>query len=259
MIRASRWAIALLTALAVAGGASAKPVGSPPIVVDRSGGGSIRTQTFQGDAHGRAGEMSIAARHRLFAGRTEALPAADMLLECTIAEEGVVRIPACNLLGEADEAAEIRLTAMRRHGVIDDMPVYPRQAGRAPLVRKVRLTLHVDAIAPPPRIDLSRGPLVDSTLLPELAAAIAAGKAGLDYPEAAMLDEVQGRMTLECQVQADLSLICKMAAFDPYGSAYYFREMAKGAFSRIRVRPKLENGESAIGVRTRILFRMMIS
>ena len=152
--------------------------------------------------------------------------------------------------------------AAKLSGVLNDFPAFRPVAvkdGREPpYYRHVRFKIRTAAIASPD-IDFEQGPLVRSDQLPELVSDLFAEARRRDYPARAMREEREGTGIVECQVQADLSIACHMLSFEPATkSADFFAEPKRylaGKFAK----PKLQNGEDARGVRTRVTIKWTIS
>ena len=259
----------------------------PPVITQNDmNGRPFQTQDFDGGkvaAHFPA--MSIAKRYYLAGGRNEPVPASDAAVECEIGDDGVVQPWACVPLdptGDGSVALRIRaaqLEGVSRFSVIDRTVNHsvPMVDGRVmPFVRPVagswgptqtlkfyrlvHMTAHIDQFDPPPQVDLGAGPLVNLLQIPAIMDAIQSGKAHIgsdDYPLRALWESKAGRLTLECQVQADLSVICHQAAFDPPENAPYFADFARQAFLSVKVGATLLNGTSAVGVRFPLRVRMV--
>ncbi len=69
------------------------------------------------------------------------------------------------------------------------------------------------------------------------------------YPMRALREEAQGQQTFQCQIQADLSVICRTADFQPTENAQFFYGTERRLFARTKVLPELADGQPAIGVR----------
>ena len=70
------------------------------------------------------------------------------------------------------------------------------------------------------------------------------------YPQRAMRNGVGGRVQLDCQVQATLSVTCSIASETPVGEG--FGRAALAAAGAYRAQPQLSNGASAVGSSARI-------
>ncbi len=261
---------------------------TPPIAahLDRVGH-PYATQTFELGAQVLPPQSpTIAWRYRITSIAGGSVPAYTAPLECEIADNGTIRPASCGpaqpmglqggiaalLLRQSDWFAHAPKfpvidrvkagTALQISG--QSVPYYADRAGggfpppaKPPFYRLVHLTISVPAITAP-TVNLAAGPLVDRAKLPAVIAALRDGRAGIDtndYPSGALRANISGRETAECQVQADLSLICHLAAFDPPEGAQYFADSAGDFFAGIHVDPQLAGGGSSVGAR----FRMAIS
>ena len=86
------------------------------------------------------------------------------------------------------------------------------------------------------------------------SAAFSAGKTGLSgnsYPARALRAEITGHQTIECQVQADGSVICRSVAFDPPENAPFCAGVAEGLFRNVTVTGTRADGGPVAGVRFR--------
>lgn len=72
------------------------------------------------------------------------------------------------------------------------------------------------------------------------------------YPARALRSQVGGRVQLDCVVQATLTVACAVASETPSGMG--FGSAALSASSSYRAEPRLSNGSSSVGARTRISF-----
>ena len=168
----------------------------------------------------------------------------------------------CDLYESDGPDGNLAFRAAKLSGVLNDFPAFRPLAvkdGREPpYYRHVRFKIRTAAIASPD-IDFEQGPLVRSDQLPELVSDLFAEARRRDYPARAMREEREGTGIVECQVQADLSIACHMLSFEPATkSADFFAEPKRylaGKFAK----PKLQNGEDARGVRTRVTITWTIS
>lgn len=72
------------------------------------------------------------------------------------------------------------------------------------------------------------------------------------YPARALRSQVGGRVQLDCVVQATLTVACSVASETPAGIG--FGAAALNAAGSYRAQPRLSNGASSVGARTRISF-----
>jgi protein TonB len=70
------------------------------------------------------------------------------------------------------------------------------------------------------------------------------------YPQRALRQGLGGRVQLDCRVNADLSLSCRIASETPAGEG--FGRAALAAADAYRARSTLSDGTSAVGTSTRL-------
>jgi hypothetical protein len=247
--RNARFFTAFLLVGALIGRAGAEP----PIVEETNAlGTKYHSQTFDGGSvSSRYPQQSIAERYYAAGDLKESVAAFDAPISCAIREDGIVLMPTCAERAELPQSQHLVLAALLKFGELQNLPHYSA-TDKLLLLRRVNLVVHVEQFDALPQLDLTSGQLAPLQQVAALGEAIRSGRAGLDYPPAALRSEVQGVLTLECQVQADLSVICHEELFNPPGLGHYFIGMAKRAFLKVRVGPKLASGEDARGVRIRL-------
>lgn len=189
---------------------------------------------------------SIAFLYRAFDGRTEDLRAQTVPVVCTINFGGMVLLNSCR--GEGDLSDEQRI-ALNIATIVSRGAQFPQYRalpeGFADLNRTVMLTLAIPAISAP-QVDLTTGPLVDPSNVDADFAAITLSN---NYPARALRKEIEGNMLIECQIQLDLSVICRLMAFDPPEHAGVFAPTVDTIARRLRAKPLLKDGSDARGVR----------
>lgn len=283
LILAALAAMAALGAPAVAQ-ETAGPASSPPI---ENGAGTsglpFASQTFAAppiEVDPLAG-LSVAERHRIAIRSNGTIPAGEAVLTCEVADDGHVERESCEAGSWFDE---LQLLAMRlaraapeaqfpRFPAIDRaaLGLAPRggfalwsrlldhglaapRGGTPPFFRLVHLPVVVRQ-AEAPLVDLGTGPVVEKALV--VFESEGNGQR-IDYPARAIREDVQGVQTVECQVQADRSVICHEIAFEPPGSAGYFSQAPLQVFRHAVVADRLGDGNDAIGARFRFLLRWVL-
>lgn len=233
--------------------------GEPKITSQRSSSSSTRYyfQRFADAGTYTVDEAdgTISFLYHAFDGRSEDLPAQTVPVVCTINHRGMVLLNSCH--GEDELSAEQR-TALNIATVSGRDVAFPKYRalpdGFASFNRTVTLTLSIPAIAAP-KVDLTTGPLVEpGTVDIDLNRLYRANS----YPSRALRQEVEGDMLIECQIQVDLSVICRMTGFDPPQHAGLFAPTVNTMTRRMRPGALLKDGTDARGVRfpLRILWRI---
>jgi hypothetical protein len=193
-------------------------------------------------------KASIADIYHAFDGRTEDLPAQSVPVICVVSPSGKVILRDCYGPDGIREEQQIALNLAHDWGEGVDFPRFEDlSALDTPPFRSLNLTLEIPAISAP-QVDLATGPLVEKELLDftlEERNMMAA------YPSRAIREEIEGVLQLECQVQADLSVICTNLFFDPGEYAAMFDRAGTRLFRGTRVKPQLKDGRDARGVRWR--------
>lgn len=198
---------------------------------------------------------SIADIHHAFDGRTDDLPAQSVPVFCVVSPSGQLILRDCYGRDGISDEQQIALNLAREWGEGVDFPRFEDlSALAAPPFRSLNLTLEIPAISAP-QVDLATGPLVDPALVDftlDQKSIMAA------YPSRAIREEIEGILQLECQVQADLSVICTNLFFKPAEYAALFDRSGTRLFRGIRTGPRLKDGQDARGVRwrPRVVFRL---
>jgi hypothetical protein len=131
---------------------------------------------------------------------------------------------------------------------VPDFPAIT-QPSKGRIDRYVTLTVRVPALELP-TINLASGTLVERKELPLLDDP---SLLKLIYPPRALRQAVQGRSLVECQVQEDLSVICRQIGFEPVEHGPLFAPNATRVFGdRAFAELKLADGSDARGVRFRM-------
>lgn len=258
----------------------------PPVVQQKDLlGHAFKTQTYIVTAPVAIAALSISQRQFLQNDPDKPPPAPiDIVVDCEIDDRGTVHTNRCNAVAPVKETSDGQITTWRAvrtagfaverapHFKPYDRPAQLRNrrpymymiSGAAPgepipFYRLARITAHLDPLTPQPKVDFATGLVVAYTQLPDLITAIRQDVANLgpfDFPPEAMRNMIAGRLLLECQVQSDLSVICRQSGFDPPENGRFFKSYADAAFRSVRVGRNLANGESAVGVRTVIPVRL---
>jgi hypothetical protein len=219
--------------------------------VDESLGGkqTVRVEDYTGAPITAAFEaLTIAQIYRAVDGRSGSIAAAELTYRCFIDAAGRVEAYACKADDPATPADPVIDGLVRASGALQTIQTFPpvTQSAKVRTDRYVTFTVRVPAIDFP-TIDLSSGPLVESNQIPLLADR---SLMKLDYPARALRQELEGRSTIECQVQQDLSLICRQIAFEPAEDGAVFAKSAERAFGGKALQDlKLADGSDARGVR----------
>jgi hypothetical protein len=78
------------------------------------------------------------------------------------------------------------------------------------------------------------------------------------YPARALRREIEGKLTMDCQVQVDFSIICNAVQFDPQEHFNLFEKVADTVSIYSKVSEKLSDGSSSSGARTRMILNFKI-
>lgn len=261
------WVFALFLLFSTSAHAKPKqPAGQPPIVkVKPQGVKPYWLQVFDVDAKDvDLKELSIAARHYSWQGRTPDAAPMTVTVDCDMDTESGLHpclnrsIPASN--GTQTKVAVYQLS--RRVMAFPSVPALredqkkwlpdPLKPGAPDLRRVARFSYRIE---PPPEraIDPALGPLVESPNLPEIRGM----NRPISYPPAREAQGLTATVTLECQVQADLSVICGNAVVDPPEHARWFSDPLGRTPLYWKSAPKLPDGRDARGVRFHKKVRFM--
>lgn len=202
-------------------------------------------------------EFSIADLYRASAGQSGAFAATTVTYRCPIGLTGKVMLPLCAPAkrGTAlDPVAKgLILAAARRIDLPTYAPVRLAESGQTE--RFVTLDFQIPG-ADLPAVDLAAGPLVERTSIAELSGPLPFTP---EYPSRAMREEAEGRSTLECQVQPDLSVICRQISFEPPEAAALFADASERVLGAMRVSPQLTDGREARGVRFQLVLNYRLN
>lgn len=190
-------------------------------------------------------DAPIANHYYAFAGRTESLPATSIPVTCRIGHSGHIPVSSCTAKDGLTDDQNLTMRLVRAWSEGIDFPRYnARLTEEQPLSRRVDMVLEVPEI-PAPKVDLSSGPLVETSLIDMPLNTYA----GSHYPSRALRKELEGLMTVECQIQIDLSVICRQLSFEPAENASAFRNAERRIFRRATPKAQLKDGTDARGVR----------
>lgn len=165
-------------------------------------------------------------------------------LSCPILSNGEVGY-SCHLTGTALNKPSPPEISELAKPVVEQMPVFPRIMPHLAQVRRVEFTLRYDP-NDAPKLDLNSGPLVDkgwwgSFLSPRAA----------DYPKKALNRNETATIIAECQVQTDLSVICRTFSVEGTSKPELFAGFVERLLPEAKAPATQTNGESSIGVRVR--------
>ncbi len=245
-----------------------QPADQPPIVkMKRPGVKPYWLQVFDVDAKDvDLMELSIAARYYSWQRRTPDAAPMTVTVDCDVDVAYGVH-PCLNRSIPPNDRTQTKVAVNQIFSRAVKFPSVPElredqkkwlpdplKPGEPALRRVARFSYRIE---PPPEraIDPALGPLVESPNLPQIR-----GMRGpVDYPaHLARLGEGQTAVvTVECQVQSDLSVICDKGTVTPPENANWFANPFKTMPSSWRSAPKLPDGRDARGVRFRKTIRYM--
>lgn len=247
--------ILLLIGLVVAP-AHAQPkaiAGEPEITNAGKGllGQTVYRQEFTLAPHGFvAPELTIAERFWLI-GADAPLKPMSIQISCSISLDGSVDERSCRPKTNHSFTAYTMLRLARSN---DQFPQFPQyRAIDEALGDKWSLSRSVEfmLISPefsPAEVDLDAGPLRDKSLF---QSHIAQQARRLHYPSRALRREAEGEQEIECQVQADRSVICRTLSFSVAEYTDLFTRDIKRMFEGEQIEPELTDGTNPVGARFR--------
>lgn len=255
--------LALLCGAAAPLSAQVEP--SPPaprvterMVKDQSGKFRLRTEEYTAAPIAvPVAEFSIADLYAVSNGQSGAIAAATMSYRCPINDAGKITLAFCIFSNRLSQQNPMADSLVLRAGNRVTLPAFPvvTQTAKARFERYVLLEFNVPAVELPV-VDLSTGRLVERQSIPELAGDL---PLRLRYPPRALRAEAAGTSVIECQIQQDLSLICRQIAFEPASNAALFARESERAFGPLRVGPQLADGSDARGARFRTSFNWRLN
>ena len=241
-------AASLLTAPLAAAPKAEK--GEPPIVETGTVDGGLKSysQTFSGaDQAVDAIAPSIARAFWVLGGEGTSYPAASLRVRCEILPGGTALAGLCTPLpGTSAEAARV-FDLARAAGALPQLrgyrPVELETRRRWLLSRFVEYNLALPAVTAP-TVDLTSGELVDHKLVNAPL-----GRLMSEYPSKALRNEAEAVVTIACQVQSDLSIICRDQSVEPPENTPYFPNTQRRIFGGVSAAPTLADGRDARGKR----------
>lgn len=247
--------ILLLIGLVVAP-AHAKPkaiAGEPEITKAGKGmlGQTVYHQVFSLPPHGfGAPDLTIAERFWLV-GADAPLKPMSIQVSCNISLDGGVDERNCRPKTDLSPTAYAMLRLANSTHQFPQFPQY-RAIDEAigdkwSLSRFVEFTLVSPEFAAA-KVDLDAGPLLDKSLF---QSHIGRAARRLHYPSRALRHEVEGDQEIECQVQADRTVICRTLSFSVAEHADIFTRDIKRLFEGERIEPELADGTNPVGARFR--------
>lgn len=252
----------LMMAAAMASSASAGPKpakGEPPMIEVGQLSDGVKTyrQDFTGpDQTVAAITPSVAQAFWALGGEGQSYPAATLRVRCEILPGGTALGGLCTAIPGASPDAE-RLFALVR--AADGLPqvtgyraVPLELRKRWVLSRFVEYNLTLPAVTAP-SVDLASGDLVDHKLVDAPL-----GRLMSEYPSRALRNAAEGVVTMACQVQSDLSIICRDQSFEPAANLQYFPDRQRRIFGGAKAAPLLTDGRAAQGKRfiVRLVYRI---
>jgi len=247
--------ILLLIGLVVAP-AHAKPkaiAGEPEITKAGKGmlGQTVYHQVFSLPPHGFvAPDLTIAERFWLV-GAVAPLKPMSIEVSCSISLDGSVYERNCRPKTNHSSTAYAMLRLAKSSNQFPQFPQYRAIeeiiGDKWSLSRFVEFTLVSPEFAPA-EVDLDAGPLLDKSLF---QSHIAQAARRLHYPSRALRHEVEGDQEIECQVQADRSVICRTLNFSVAEHADIFSRDIKRLFEGERIETELADGTNPAGARFR--------
>lgn len=195
-------------------------------------------------------EFSIADLYAVSDGQSGTVAASTMSYRCPINDAGEITLRFCIFSNQLSPQNQIADGLVRRTGNRVTLPAFPviTQPDKDRIARYALLEFIVPAVELPV-VDLSTGPLLEHQSIPELAGPL---PLRLTYPARALRQEAQGRSVIECQIQQDISVICRQISFEPASDAALFARESERALGPLRVSPKLTDGGDARGARFRL-------
>lgn len=242
--------IVLLAPLALLSSAAAAQAGDPPLtrytdpqgVTHQARVWSLPMQQMT------TADATIARRHIAWSV-SGTLPSApvDVTMMCPVAPGGQVGAR-CDVVEMSANTTLARIALRQVASVTPRLAAYPAVAADPAVRRYVRFPLRIDP-ATRPAVNLDTGEMVPAKLLPPLFKL-----AGYELPPRFAL--AGGTIDVLCQVQADLSVLCRPAGSSPPEIAERLPvDWADRRSIATRVPAKLTDGRPAAGKRTTITIR----
>lgn len=249
IVSAAAAAVAMLAAPLAAQPDDPRPSASDPVRERRTAPPGKPAEVVVHRIGAVAWDATIAQRHWLARRLAHVTVPTDFALECAINPFGrATRECAAtdNPRTLADEYGAYALADV----VIASLPLFPR-AEDAVTMRRAAFTARYDP-ATAPTLDLASGPLLADDQLREIR------PTGIKYPPRALAVSAEAAISGECQVQADLSVVCHTLAVDSLRPDL-FQGLVEAERPRSRRAPAaLPDGRPTPGMRVpfRLSFRM---
>lgn len=235
---------------------SAQPEPPAPLVTEQTVKDQGRTYRLRTEEYAAApiavpvAELSIADLYAAGDGQGGAVAAATLSYRCPINDSGRIRLTYCIFSNGPTLRDRVPENLVLRAGDRITLPAFPviTQPKRDRIERYALLEFHVPAVELPV-VDLTTGPLVEREAIPELAGPLPFKP---NYPPRALRQAAQGMSVIECQIQQDLSVICRQISFEPADQAALFAREAGRTLGALKVSPHLADGSEARGARFRM-------
>lgn len=242
--------IALLAPLALLASAAAAQAGDPPLtrytdpqgVTHQARVWSLPMQQMTN------ADATIARRHINWSvyGSQPTAPV-EVTMMCPVAPGGQVGA-GCDVVGMTTNTTLAIIARRQAASVTPRLAAYPAVAADPAVRRYVRFPLRIDP-ATRPKVNLDTGEMVPAALLPPLF------KLG-HYELPPRFALAGGTIEVLCKVQADLSVLCRVAGSSPPEIAQRLSyDWADRRSITTRVPAKLTDGRPAAGKRTTITIR----
>ncbi|OHD05696.1 hypothetical protein [Sphingopyxis sp. RIFCSPHIGHO2_12_FULL_65_19] len=242
--------IALLAPLALLASAAAAQAGDPPLTrYTDPQGVTYQARVWSLPMQQMTAANATVARRHIAWSVSGTLPAApvDVTMMCPVAPGGQVGA-GCDVVGLNADSVVARTARRQVESVVPRLAGYPAVGADAAVRRYVRFPLRIDP-ATRPAVNLDTGEMVAAKLLPPLF------KLG-HYELPPRFARDGGTIDVLCQVQADLSVLCRPAGSSPPEIAERLPvDWANRRSTAARVPAKLTDGRPAAGKRTTITIR----
>lgn len=232
-------------------------------------GNTVFEQVYTGDDQRieAPAKLSTAAAYWALGGDGANLPAATIRVRCEIGREGGVLNYACL---PADGTPEDAVKLFRAANAGKVLPLIAksfrkiqrtngssRSVGAWVWKRYYEFDLALPAMTAP-SVNLESGEEVEAKLVSARIGSFASS-----YPSRALRADAEGDLTLSCQIQQDLSVICTDHSFEPAANFEYFMAPSEVARRRIlggaRATATLADGRDARGVRFKPVVKYRIA
>lgn len=172
-------------------------------------------------------------------------------VSCQITDLGQVNLGSCEpeaglYPSERDDLASLLIIAGA-----PVLPEFEAAPSSRKIGRQISFPLNIDR-STRPLIDLTTGRVVDRSLIKMT------NERQNVYPSGAFRAEAQGKLTLDCQVQSDYSIICTSTHFDPPENFKYFAHFGDELSKYSKVSEQLTDGSNSAGVRSTITVKFTL-